>query len=298
MATPSPTVTYGGELREDLYPCSLSDRVQLISHWCRDHRSGRHDTSTGGTHHRAIYSKDRGCLQLLLCAIEKVASMASMRYFSSLSQSGGMETFVYQDGRKIPNGRYYALDGATLYNYGEFEEVRGIPRSVLTNNFSNYTKMILVRHPLQRLVAAYYQLRPSDEGRGRTDTFAQFVQEMVLAQEPNDHYKPYIAACDPCSIHYNYVLKLENLKPELRQVNIELGVDPLATMPEYHINQEPVMSADGWPYKYDSVLRQLESSHPDLFKRLLEAYRADLEMFGYTWTEQGSGCGYRENGCC
>ena len=58
------------------------------------------------------------------------------------------------------------------------------------------------------------------------------------------------------------------------------------------------MSADGSPYKYDSVLRQLEISHPDLFKRLLEAYRTDLEMFGYTWTEQGSGCGYREYGCC
>ncbi len=209
--------------------------MQFISQWCRDHRSDRRYSVTEETHHRVIYNKDSGRLQLLLCAIEKVASMASMRYFSSLSQSGGIDTFVYKHDHKIANGCNYALDGAMLYNYGEFEEVRGMPRSVLTDNFSNYTKMVLVRHPLQRVAAAYYQLRPSDEGRGRTDTFAQFVQEMVLAREPIDHYKPYTAACGPCSIHYNYVLKLENLKPELRQVNIELGVDPLATMPEYHI---------------------------------------------------------------
>ncbi len=49
--------------------------------------------------------------------------------------------------------------------------------------------------------------------------------------------------------------------------------------------------------KYDSILKNLELTHPDIFYWLLRYFRLDMRMFGYTWNSNTgtSGCEYVEN---
>ncbi len=171
-----------------------------------------------------------------------------------------------------------------------------MPLSVVLTQFSGYSKMVVVRHPLQRFVSAYFQVKSMSEGRGRTSSFEQFVTKMYLAGIGNVHYRPYLDACQPCSINYDYILRLEHEADELRQANTDIGIDPLATLPEFHIRNHSCVSDT--PYKYDSILREFEKNNPKLFRRLLADLTPDMELFGYTWNNHSSGCFYKEAGCC
>ncbi len=247
--------------------------------------------------HRIVYNSRNSTVPLMYCEIKKVASMSHFKYFSSLNAARVMRSYHYTGGKeKYRHRTYIPLKGMPAFDYGVFKEVRHMPLSVVLRQLSGYSKMVVVRHPLQRVVSAYFQVKSMSTGRGRTSSFQQFVTKMFFAGIGNVHYRPYLDACRPCAIDYNYILRLENEADELRRANVDIGIDPRATLPEFHIRNDSCVSES--PYKYDSILRELEAANPNLFRRLLEGLKPDMDLFGYTWNNHSSGCLYKDAGCC
>ncbi len=234
----------------------------------------------------------------MFCEINKVATTSHLKYFSSLNAARKMRSYCYRGGKeKYRFETYTAMKGMPGFDhYDVFKEVREMPLSVVLRQLSDYNKMVVVRHPLQRFASAYFQVKSMREGRGRTSSFEQFVTKMYFAGIGNVHYRPYLDACQPCSIDYDYILRIENEADELRRANTDIGIDPRATLPEFRIRNHSCASES--PYKYDAILRELEETNPTLFGRLLEDLTPDMELFGYTWNNHSSGCFYKEASCC
>lgn len=75
----------------------------------------------------------------------------------------------------------------------------------------SYTKVLFVRDPFQRLVAAYLQ------SMHRSSSFSNFVQEALDMgmQNAGTAWKPLVSLCLPCLIQYDYVLMFGFLRQEL-----------------------------------------------------------------------------------
>lgn len=99
---------------------------------------------------------------------------------------------------------------------------------------SKTKKFLIVRHPLERLLSAYRDKLEHKQNReyyykrfGRRivlkyrqsmnmttklePTFAEFLRFIVSEKYFDEHWAPYYRTCEPCMIHYDYVLKFETL---------------------------------------------------------------------------------------
>ena len=122
-----------------------------------------------------------------------------------------------------------------LSTYFAGKEIRDILQS--------YTKFMVVRHPIERLVSAYWHLlvlghfvspeyikirenivkaiHPQTE-RTKLGTLQPLFQDFVAMRlDPKwefykeKHWIPYSSLCNPCRVKYDYIFKLETLQHEL-----------------------------------------------------------------------------------
>ncbi|XP_066978991.1 carbohydrate sulfotransferase 11-like [Macrobrachium rosenbergii] len=102
---------------------------------------------------------------------------------------------------------------------------------LLVKKLENYKKFIVVRHPIERLVSAYFDKIHHKEGKlpmqrkvlpfvrktrknaTVTDiTWPEFVSFVVRkGGRLNAHWMPYESLCLPCQIDYDFILKFETL---------------------------------------------------------------------------------------
>ncbi|XP_012274801.1 carbohydrate sulfotransferase 11 [Orussus abietinus] len=99
-------------------------------------------------------------------------------------------------------------------------------------------KLLIVRHPFERLLSAYRDKLEHKEGReyyytrfGRhithryrrrknpsdmrlEPTFVEFLEFIVKEKYFDEHWVPYYDSCAPCKIQYDYILKFETLLEE------------------------------------------------------------------------------------
>lgn len=94
-----------------------------------------------------------------------------------------------------------------------------------------------MRHPLERLLSAYrdklehmqnreyyykrfgrrivLKYRQSDNATTKLEpTFAEFLRFIVSEKYFDEHWVPYYRTCNPCTIHYDYILKFETLNSD------------------------------------------------------------------------------------
>ena len=197
-----------------------------------------------------------------------------------------VETAHYVPGFKHPKTGYYML----LY----------LPLSEALKKFRNYRKVILVRHPLQRFVSAYYEMVVGGKhpNRRHMENITQFVTDLVM-KKVNVHWLNYQGHCHPCQMNYDYVVKMETLKSDNMMLNKLLGGDPNVRFREGRVNKNLTNEVGtSSAYKYDEILRGLELLHPEVFHQVFQKYSADMELFGYTWKNGMSGCGGMGSDCC
>ena len=153
---------------------------------------------------------------------------------------------------------------------------------------TNHTKVMLVRHPLERLLSAYFYIF-AQEGKYYYQelTWEEFVHNIINYTEDNSrwkmiqdevggHWEPYWRVCQVCdpNLKPSYILKLETLREDLK---VYLGNIGLA---QYSDRFPWVNSREG----HSTSLRLLEyysrlnrSTIEDLYR----AYEMDHVLFNY-----------------
>ncbi len=191
----------------------------------------------------------------------------------------------------------------------------------LTERFVNYTKVVAVRHPLQKFVSGYYTVvvnrqlyastyksvksalkYPSRKVNGRGIlTFPEFAEAFSRGLVPeNVHYASVQFAALPCVSDISFVVKTETIEQDMPLLSEALDINDISVQHLHERNQRKLkgQAALGKFYlyllKYDDMLFALQKSQPETFKWILDYFDLDFKMFGYTWdpVEGRSGCLY------
>ena len=183
----------------------------------------------------------------------------------------------------------------------------------------SYTKVLTVRHPLARLYSFYknklesggrsmkgekckpYQrfmgpkitkaMRPQARMNNLTCatdvSFAEFAS--YYAENPeiqrDRHLIPISAQCDPCSMDYDYILRLETgdsdqnffLESLLREQTFEENDGAV------HANAKSNHSESGWRNNnFIATMKQYKPINTDVLSKLTTIYERDFRIFGYS----------------
>jgi hypothetical protein len=187
------------------------------------------------------------------------------------------------------------------------EELQGI---IATND---YYRLLVVRHPFQRLVSAYRD-RIADTSRFTSQawiyvprifaltrpslnrsqifhinhrqhklsivpTFKEFVNWLLIIS-PNKydvHWNRYSDHCRPCSIDYDAIIKMDNFsKDEEVKVMCEMRLDHLnVSLPHFQ-------QTSGGLTDFHITCQYFQQLIPEEVKALYEIYSLDFQMFHYS----------------
>ncbi len=220
------------------------------------------------------------------CRVNKAGSRQARSYFKLLDTEGkGMENTLYSESFQHPERGFYQL--------------LDMPVDEALKRFSSYTKVVMVRHPLQRFVSAYYELVLDGHNIGRgIQNLTDFLYNVVL-KKPDSHYLDYQQSCHPCLMKYDYVGKTETLTSDNSDLSEILAGKANILYSKGHVNERlSSQTQHSEDFKYDEILRNFEKDDPEAFKKLLDWYSADMRLFGYTWANGYSGCEDGNLGCC
>ncbi|KAM7296608.1 hypothetical protein ISCGN_021765 [Ixodes scapularis] len=159
-----------------------------------------------------------------------------------------------------------------------------------------YTTAMFVRHPFERLVSAYvdkalcpragnvyYYNRywndvPNVKATGRNLTFPEFI-DYVLNQtvnQMNPHWAPYYVTCQPCTVKYEVVGKLETASRDFALFFRALGARP-GDIPQKNKGVDHGFRKSAREFFKELTLHQV--------MRLYERFFFDFEMFGYDFRD-------------
>ncbi len=190
-----------------------------------------------------------------------------------------------------------------------YTRVMEIPLGQYLQHFSNYTKVIIVRHPLQRFVSSYYETvitkRSLVVRELNVTNIAQYVTKVMQNEEYQGkmrsgsmNWADIQESCFPCIFKYDYILKTETIDRDMEELKEALGMKNTRQSPKGHVNPNLGKQPGYGNRKYDKILKDLEADRPDLFEYVLAKYEQDMEMFGYQWLDQASLCHGSKDNCC
>jgi hypothetical protein len=228
----------------------------------------------------------------MICSIHKVGSNSMHRFLNHI-----LEEYL----REAPN----VFNGMDLKHHTKEEDEQ--QNEIIENQDENlkmslpvykdcwpdcaekHTKVILVRHPLERLLSGYLYIFQND---GKFTSYRlpwnEFVDKVIrfdpdpdwqrIQQEVGDHWEPYWKACSVCAPQFRpfYILKLESLKDDLRNYLLEFGLSKYS-------DRFPWVN----PHKgqHGTSLRVLEfysRLNRSTIEQLYQVYKVDHELFGYS----------------
>ena len=238
--------------------------------------------------------------KVLICTIPK-AGCTSWKALLVFLQHGDRELMSKQSsylGKDIHPPSYLKAQGIhTLTDY---------PMEKISMMLSSYTKIIAVRDPVDRLLSAYrdkLQLRVTDKNKTKCQYCKRMGKEIMrqyrknatkyqldtgrfvtkleffryLTERPpyglNNHFRTYQDLCHPCTIQYDYIIKMETSDQD-SNILIPLVFNSTEKLPVYHQSSKGGTSLDT-----ENQLSNLTLKERNGF---LDSYAFDFESFGYT----------------
>ncbi|CAL4109401.1 unnamed protein product, partial [Meganyctiphanes norvegica] len=158
---------------------------------------------------------------------------------------------------------------------------------------SKASKVLTVRHPLDRLVSAYRDKfndgKPKSWGSGkaRQISFGGFLKKVVKdhwSGDVNRHWSKMYGTCSPCHISYDYIMKTETYSEDLAYIVKKLGIKKVKPSYRRHGKGKPSMesslSSDNPPLSA-STLHYYKNIHIRVLAKLEKIYHIDMDMFGF-----------------
>ena len=286
----------------------LEERSHRLANVCRENdvRIGRGNvTSRPGTgpveRINSAHFVSVPSLNVTVCLLAKVASTSLV------------STLLRVTGQEVPK-----LEG----NRSSVHSAAGslqLPPLRLSSMLGSSLTVLVVRHPLRRLVSAYRdkiathpkwpllrvyelikfgsvpdsplarQLRDEEIQAHRREalrrrgvpTFGEFLTVALLGERPmrDPHWAPYWRHCAPCHIGYRLIAQLETATDDLRYLWHRLGLYYWVEVPWLH-RSRPEQQQESLQSLADTYLRPLERPVMLAFKR---EYKLDFDLFGYDW---------------
>ncbi len=197
------------------------------------------------------------------------------------------------------------LHSCGLYKLSEYNA------SEIDWRLKEYTKIALVRHPLDRLLSAFNEkfVISGEYARGyriniyntfnkedvrvqdRTPqiTFEQFLTKIPGRKSIDRHWAPSFNWCSPCYIEYDHIVKLETIHSDLKQIlPLFRNPDQADSIVDIYTQRNAYRDPKNRLSRASAIFHSL---NPDLVKSITEVYQADLDVFGYSWDNvTGVGC--------
>ncbi|XP_052092098.1 carbohydrate sulfotransferase 11-like [Mytilus californianus] len=165
--------------------------------------------------------------RFLMCLIPKVSSTTWRRIFLQLSGK-----FTDKRIQKLTNHAIFYK----MYNH--YKTLHHYNKKEIDFRIKNYTKVIFVRNPFERILSAYrskfvnsnqfhkkygtkiiskyrHNATKREKKRGANVTFLEFLKYITMTKNNhNFHWATYWSVCAPCAINYDYIGMFENLTME------------------------------------------------------------------------------------
>lgn len=204
---------------------------------------------------------------------------------------------------KWPGNDPMEIPADQAHSPSTFQRLSNYTLSEIERMLATYDKLIVVRHPLERLLSAYrnkleakheksskyfqtrfgkkiirrYRQNATVESLKNGDDvtfreFVQFVTDDSSNETRNEHWKPIYELCHPCLVNYNLVSKYESLAEDATEVLERMGVESI-NFPAKPMNSEPTAKK---LEKYYSTLTYKQ------LRKLVDLYKLDLRLFDYS----------------
>ena len=210
--------------------------------------------------------------KLLFCALPKSGSRSWLTYLANMTGNASEPWRVRNEDFMMAAGLDYR---------------KKVPVREVVEKFGSYTKFTVVRHPIQWIVALYFEtVHILDKYRnpdGSRPTLQQFVANLYHYPKFKKYWESFELSCHHCLVRYDYIVKAETVDPEGDSLRNFLHTDVVP--PFVHVNPRYGSVADR--FKYDEILREMERNSTSTIHRLLAYYEKDLRMFGYAWDVTG-----------
>lgn len=186
---------------------------------------------------------------------------------------------------------------------GVFQRLSNYTLPEIEKKLVTYDKLIVVRHPFERLLSAYrnkleakhakssryfqtrfgkkiikkYRANATQESLQNGDdvTFREFVEFITDDTENgtrNEHWRPIHELCQPCIVNYNLVSKYETLVEDATEVLERMNVVSV-NFPSKPPSSEPTSKKLD---KYYSTLGYMQ------LRKLEDLYKLDMKLFDYS----------------
>lgn len=152
----------------------------------------------------------------------------------------------------------------------------------LISRLQSYTKFMFVRHPLERVVSAYRDGKPSGlfrEGKKKRKKleFSAYVDKVI--NHKYHHYtrplRPLYLLCKPCQIEYKFVGSLDDFDDDITMILTDVGAKDAVTIPK--------RNETGYKQKKSStVVGEFYKEIPlEKIAKLEDIYKTDYFLFNF-----------------
>ncbi|ELU16088.1 hypothetical protein CAPTEDRAFT_112614 [Capitella teleta] len=239
---------------------------------------------------------------ILYCDLAKVGSTT---WLTSFAFASGLAD-RYQRRKWIPGHSDEALSRYNLRRLHTYEPDERRKR------LESYLKFIVVRHPYDRLVAAwrnkflqknFYTVkvapgiiktyRQQGVDLGNFVTFDEFIQHVLHEGALSDPHWLTYESCKPCLVEYEYISRTETMQKDDKLMKLLLGVDRLDLTPKHVLAPADL-------YKTTKTLPQFQNISEHHMNKLNDMYGADLRLFGYHFdkSKHEASCEFEGRKCC
>ena len=195
--------------------------------------------------------------------------------------------------------------------------IGGVNKRVLPQRDSSFKRFLNVRHPFDRLLSAFYNVKRNNYSQRKSYRGPQRKQVEYLLKKykatnsdfrleqftnflaspdrghPADvyydrHWDAYTRSCRTCSETYTFVTRTETSKNDSGPILkiLEYPEDYFSQMEKRNQIARPndtqiVPSVSQVPPPFGAYLTEFQDIDPKVIRRLYEKYRGDFEGFGY-----------------